>query len=278
MQNTEAELLPAACRNTLPKLKYQTKRASQHPQHEEKVVDIHPGGGTATTRFPCLLYFHLGSSQFDSLCVLSCKTSPGHPWGKLGTRHLLQLVITWLGFVTGASCRLTPGTCFRGTEVCCLPGLSSFREAARGCKWQMLTDTREPGSPASPLPDKLHLPRKHFSVQLISQSERAGRPSSKGCVLPGGLFSTQRLMPATAILKVSCYLLLTLHKTRQDHPEIRLEKYYTRLWAGVPEIGPGSTSTPAPQLREHKGINNLDSVRDKTNLRNNSPIQTPSEF
>lgn len=137
MQNTEAALLPAACRNTLPKLKYQTKRASHHPQHEEKVVGINPGGGTITTHLPCLLYFQLGSSQFHSLCVLSCRTSSGHPWGKLDTRHLLQLVITWLGFVTGVGCRLTPVTCFRGSEVCCLPGLSSSRES---CKWMRVAD------------------------------------------------------------------------------------------------------------------------------------------
>lgn len=120
---------------------------------------------------PLPTYFRLRLSQFGYLCVLCCKRSYGHPWGKLDTRHLLQLVITSLGFVTGVSCRLTPVTCFRGSEVCCLPGLSSSREAASGCEWQMLTDTREPGSPASPLPDKLHLPRKHFSVLLISQSE-----------------------------------------------------------------------------------------------------------
>lgn len=243
------------------------------------MVDINLGGGTITTRFPCLLYFHLGSSQFHSFCVLSCRTSSGHPWGKLDTRHLLQLVITRLGFVTGLGCRLTPVTPFRGSEVCCLPGLSSSRES---CKWMQVADAnrhQRAWIPSLSSPWQIAPSPQNISACNLSPNQRGlAAPPCPGTVLPGGLFSTQRLMPATAILKVSCYLLLTLHKTRQDHPEIRLEKYYTSLWAGVPEIGPGSTSTPAPQLREHKGINNLDSVRDKTNLRNNSPFQTPSEF
>lgn len=163
-------------------------------------------------------------------------------------------------------------------KLCCLPGLSSSWEAASGCEWQMLTDTREPGSPASPLPDKLHLSPQTFQRVTYLPIAGLAAPPRQGSVLPGGLFSTQRRMPATAILKVSCYLLLTLRKTRQDHPEIRLEKYYTSLWAGVPEIGPGSTSTPVTQLREHKGINNLDSVRGKTNLRNNSPSKPHQNF
>lgn len=82
-------------------------------------------------------------------------------------------------------------------------------------------------------------------------------------------------MPAAAILKVPCYLLLTLHKTRQDHPVICLKKYYTSLWAGVAQ---GAYRQRVTQLRKHKGINNLDSVLDKTKLRNNSPPKPHQNF
>lgn len=57
---------------------------------------------------PLPTYFHLGLSQFGSLCVLHCKRSCGHRRGKLDPRRFLQLVNTSLGFVNWG---LMPVTC-----------------------------------------------------------------------------------------------------------------------------------------------------------------------
>lgn len=184
---------------------------------------------------------------------------------------------------TSAASHHIPWLCHRGklradashlllsTEVCSLPGLSSSREAASGCEWQMLTDSREPAWPASPLLTNCTFPA-NISVCDLSPNRSVGRPSwPRRCPSRWIIFHSK----TDACNSNLESLLLSASHSSQD--KTRPPRGWPAEILHQPGTGPGAHRHQL-QLREHKGINNSDSVRGKTNLRNNSPPKPHQNF